>query len=414
MVTGCASDEDAPSAPIDAVDSGGPGLDGDVTSDGAASTDASEGGDAAIVCSPDGWCPTALPGAAIAAAEYLDPVFVPIDLHDVWVTPEHEAWAVAEQGYVLHWAAGAWSYVFGANVPLHTVWVAGPGDVWAGGPDGVVFHGTSSASAPGTFAFGKVELGVADDILRIRGTSASDILAITANGIFHSAGTSFEELSFPSAIPGDSAHVVSDMWKSDEDVWIAAREYSTCNKFGDTCDYQDHTLLVRWKHAADPNGDPSASFDRIPLALSCSGVTCAVVAGATAPDGSHYLVVKRPSLLPFSKPPQVAHVAPRDAGILDASAAGGNGDWVWSMDDAALAGTTPEGIWTAASTRAWIAASPGSVRRWDGQIWSIGRVAIGSPLTKRLHAIGGVVDGSGKADTWIVGENIALHRTESP
>lgn len=403
VVSGCASDEENPSAPVDAVDSGGSTvLDGGVGDDASAPLDASDAGDGSVVCSPDGWCPTPLPSAAIAKAEYLDPVFVPTDLRDVWVTPEHEAWAVAEQGYVLHWTGGAWNYVFGANVPLHTVWAASPGDVWVGGPDGVVFHGTGQG---GTLAFSKVDLGVDDDVLDIRGTSASDVLAIVGNSVFRSTGAGFEELSFPSGITGGAAYSLFDMWTSGDDVWLAGRETSTCDRFDDSCDYQDHDVLLRWTQT---------TFERIPLSLVCNNATCSVIAGTTAPDGSHYLIVKRATLLPFGKPPQVAHVAARDAGLLDASATQGDGDYVWTMDDADLAGTSPEGIWASAGSRAWLAGSPGSVRAWDGQAWRVGRVAIGAPLTKSLHAIGGVVDSNGKADTWIVGENVALHRTEAP
>lgn len=400
FVAGCAGSEETPTTPIEAVDGGDSTmLDGDLVDEASSSLDASDDGDSAVVCSPDGWCPTALPVGAIAKAEYLDPAFVPIDLRDVWVTADHDAWAVAEQGYVLRWTGGVWSYVFGANVPLHTVWASSADDVWVGGPGGVVFHGTTQS---GALVFTEVDLGIGDDVIRIRGTSAFDVLAMTENTIFRSAGVSFEPTPFPAGMDGGATYSLFDMWKSSDELWLAGRETSTCDQWDDTCDYQDHDVLYRWAHGA---------FERIPLSLVCNGSTCAVVAGATAPDGSHYLIVKRASLLPFGKPPQVAHVAARDAGILDASATQGDGDYVWTMDDARLAGTSPEGIWVAANASGWIAGSPGSVRAWDGQAWNIGRVAIGAPLTKSLHAIGGVVDESGNVDTWIVGANVALHRT---
>jgi len=412
---GCAADDDDANA---VGDDGGAGssFDGataiDGTASGDANADADAGVDAALPCSPDGWCHTTFPSADIADAAQVDPAFVPIDLHDVWVMPDHDAWAVAEQGYVLHWTKNAWSMVFAANVPLRTVWAASASDVWIAGTGGVVFHGTPKA---GQLGFDKVDLGTTDDVLRVRGKSATDVLAITANGIFHSAGVSFEAVPFPNGIPHDATQTLGDMWIRGGELWIGAHEFSTCDQFDDACGFQDHTLLLRWKGMiAASDGGPSASFDRAPLEMVCDRATCVVVSGTLAPDGSHLLIVKRQFQLPRGKPAQVAHVAAADAGLLDASAAQGDGGYVWTMDDPGTAGAGPTGVWAATGSRAWLVASPGVVRQWDGQAWTIARVAVGAPVTKDLRAIEGVVGPDGKSDVWIVGDNIALHRSESP
>jgi hypothetical protein len=326
--------------------------------------------------------------------------------------PDHDAWAVAEQGYVLHWTNNAWSYAFGANVPLRTVWASSANDVWVAGAGGAVFHGTSKA---GTLTFDQVDLGTTDDVLRVRGTSATDVLAITANGIFRSTGVTFAAVPFPSGIPQDGTQLLGDMWESGGRLWIGAHEYSTCSQFDDTCDYQDHTLLLRWKGMPpDPDAGALASFDRIPLQMVCDRATCVVVSGTLMPDDSNLLIVKRQFAVIRGKPPAVAHVAALDAGILDASAIQGDGGYGWTMDDPAASNAGPEGIWAASSTRAWLVASPGVVRQWDGQSWSVAQVAVSSPITKNLHAIEGVASAGGKSDVWIVGENIAIHRSEAP
>ena len=408
VIGACAGDDEPATTPDDAAIATDAGA---TTNDGSDLADAALDAyvvDAAEPCSPDGWCYSVLPSADIADAAAIDPDYVPVELEDVWPMPDHDAWAVANQGYLLHWTNHAWHFVFTANAPLQSVWAASADDVWIAGGGGLVLHGSTKA---GALAFDRIDMGTTDDVLRIRGKSATEVLAITANGVYRSTGSAFTALPFPNAIPKVGTQVLGDMWGSGDAIWVGAHEFSTCGQFDDGCNYQDRPLLVHWKGLADAGA--SASWDRIPLdTMTCSRQTCIIKSGTTSPIGTHFLNVGSTGIIFGGTGPQVAHVTARDAGILDASAALGDGGFIWEMDDPAGAGG--DGIWAATDTNAWNVGGAGAVRHWDSKAWELSRVAIHSPLTNDLHATGGVTCSDGTRDVWVVGKNVAMHRTEAP
>lgn len=399
IIDACASDEESPPVGDDDANAG----DAAVAFDSTATTDAAAA-DGAEPCSPDGWCYSSFPSGDIADAASVDPNFVPVTLEDVWPMPDHDAWTVSDEGYVLHWTNHAWTFVTDTNLSLRTVWAASKDDVWVAGLGGVVMHGTTTAAG---LVFTKLDLGTTDDVIRIRGRSPTDVVAITANSIYAWNGTAFTKLAFPIVSPV-SILAINDMWGSADELWIAAHEVSACFQGDVGCDFYDRSVLVHY--------EGSTSFERIPLDLDCEGRPCNIFRGTRSPTGTFFVYVEGPRLgAPVSG--FIAHVTPRDAGVLDAAAAQGDGGYVWALDDpntnSPPYGIPSTGIWAEADTSAWNIGNA-FVRHWKGQSWDVGAVSIGAPLQAALSAVGGTLCTDGSRDMWIVGENSALHRTEMP
>lgn len=407
MIEACASNDD---------DGGAAGLDDASTAqdtalafdtspanDAGADTNVSDG---AEPCSPDNWCYTRMPTDDIADAAAVDPNFVPVELEDVWPMPDHGAWAVSNEGYVLHFTQGAWKFITTTNSPLSSVWAASNDDVWIAGAGAYVAHGTTQG---GVMTFAKVDLADStDDVLRVRGKATGDVLAITQNDIFHSTNATFTRVAFPNGIARDGTQEIKDMWGSGDSLWIGAHEFSTCGQFDDGCNYADRTVLLHYV--------TTTSFDRIPLDLVCGKTLCKLSYGATSPTGTHFLHVAQNGFVGGggNLGPRVAHVTARDAGILDAAAAQGDGGYIWELDDPAC--NTPTGIWAAADDNAWSIGDSPAVRHWDGHQlpWTLSRIAVTAPVTNVLHATSGVLCTDNTREVWIVGQNIAMHRTEKP
>ncbi len=93
-----------------------------------------------------------------------------------------------------------------------------------------------------------------------------------------------------------------------------------------------------------------------------------------------------------------------------------DGAHAWSSEIAEQLGW-PEALWGHDKNDLWLVGQSGVVRNFDGKTWKISRVARTSlsPLVNDLRAIDAVVDpATGARDMWIVGDDVALHRTVKP
>ncbi|MDF2693597.1 MAG: hypothetical protein K0S65_1980 [Labilithrix sp.] len=408
-VTGCASSDE--SAPDSEVDSGGRDS---MTSDGTTDPDGANPNDADAdakgpPCSADGWCRTALPTGPLIEAGVLDPDMPSLDLRDVWVAPDRTAWAVTITGHVLRWDGVAWQIAFDAGGPLHSVWGSGTTDLWMGGENGLVVHGANKGSG---MTFERVAFAPSAVVVRVWGTSPSDVWAMTPDSVYRytggtvDGGPDFSEVVLPDPILG-RLRILTDVWGERGELWLGGMENFDCLP-GQCGNFRSTIVLFRWRGDGTGGG---ADWDRVEVEHPKLDpmVNSVLLAGGATRDGTQLAHVMQRKFL------GLVRVAPGDAGLLDASAAvDAGGDYLRTMEQAISYGR-PEGVWATTSNDVWMVGSPGLVRHWDGATWAIVRVAIDEKLlTKELHAISGTTTSSGARDMWIVGRDIAMRRSEAP
>ncbi|AKU94823.1 hypothetical protein AKJ09_01487 [Labilithrix luteola] len=368
--------------------------------------------DADKLCTDQGWCHTKLPvvpdgdGGLVAPPKGLS-------LVDVWAAPNHEAWAVTAQGYLLHWT-GEWRVAFDAKTPLRTVWGSSDSEIWIAGEDHYVAHGTSKG---GGILFESLDLGADEDILRFRSTSSMDVWAITAHRIFRYTGNHdtngkpmFTPSEFPNGIEAPSRNKITSMYQRDSQVWITGFETTDCSDNGKECCFSDNGCPVnfvaaRFRGDKTPPAD-TGSLDAWERVVMESERLIALRGGTLSSDGVHTLfTVAYPGISTW-----ITRMGKANDHLFDAGAAMPAGDYVWTLDEQPAYGSTPEGLWSSSSDDVWMIATPGIVRRWDGVKWNVAHVSItSSPLIAPLHAIDGNVT-STEHELWVVGENIALHQ----
>lgn len=379
--------------------------------------------DAPSSCSQDGWCHEPLPVGDIIDAGRVDPDRpVSIDLRDVSVSADRQAWAVSDEGYVLRWFEGRWKLVFDAHAPLASVWAASASEVWIAGRAGLVMRGTVSGTG---VSFTRIALGSTADVLRVHGVNGH-AFAITWDAFWRLEDSASGAGSLPVALPLPLAEdlpmgapVLTSMWSDRGALWLAGRESVPCPT--DDCPIVSRIVLLRWAPEGDGGGGDGASdagggsWERVPVehpAISESVYALSVTSGTAADRtlimnlATHPNAARRVYL--------VGRIAPLDAGTLDAAAAVEAGTLGLTAESAVPWGV-PKAVWAGAANDVWLVGSPGMARHWDGSSWNLVRMSIsGSPVTKPLHAVSGHRDGNGKTDVWTVGDGIAMHRSEAP
>ncbi|MDF2691981.1 MAG: hypothetical protein K0S65_364 [Labilithrix sp.] len=393
---GCADGADPePSAPIDGSS---PIAEAGVDPDAAA-----DGGTAVPACSEDGWCYTELPTLTRAEGDLLpDPNGVRLGLTAVWVAPEHQALAVSSAGHVLRWDGLEWRIDLVANAGLRSVWGGSATDVWLGGDSGLLLHGTGT---PGSLAYQPVSLGTSQKITRIWGTSVSDVWVL-ADRVYHLEGETFVAVDVPSSFGSAAEYVrIAAVWGTATDTWFAGFEVSHCAP--PSCMNVNQPYAARRK--LGPGGN--VTWDTIPMPMA--GAT-SLVGGVSAGDGVQVVTLR--------------------TGLYDDTALAGwiaddktklgtgrgpitvAGAYAWSSEAAERYGQ-PEALWsTGQKDDVWLVGEHGVVRHFDGAAWRVVRVARTklAPLVNHLHGIDGIVDPSGERDTWIVGDDVAIHRRAKP
>lgn len=385
--------------------------DAGVDAEPVAPTDASV--DAKTNCTDQNWCHTALPLVPDGDGGLLKPANG-MNLVDVWAAPNHEAWAVTAEGYVLRWKSDEWRFVFDAKTPLGTIWGTTENDIWIAGSNRYVAHAQNKG---GAVIFETVMVSPDEDVTRIRGTSPTDVWAVTPHRIFRHQGAlapdgkpSFASFEFPNGIEAPSKNAIATMYQHGSDIWIAGSEATDCSTNGKTCCFYDNAceanfVTARWKGDSGIETDAGAldAWDRI---VMTSERLVDLRIGTVGSNGMHMLVTRAyPGNTWW-----LTRIARSDANLFDASIAFDAGDYAWTLEDRPAYGSTPEGLWSSSSDDVWMIATPGIVRRWDGTKWNIAHVTItNSPLINALHAIDGVVTAT-EHELWIVGQDIAMHQ----
>lgn len=354
-------DGPAPDANIDELDASSRDARSDSDAD-AADADASdaEAGDGGPACTEGGWCVTDLPADAGT-----------LTLADVWANRE-EAWAVANEGHVLHWTSGHWSVAWNAGLALRGVLRDHAGRVWVVGEGGHVFR--HAPGAPDS-EWSPVATGVAMNYVAIceGPTSAS--------------------------LP--------------ENLWIAASQ----------------TLLVRWTGTMQDNGlDPIWHY--VPLGgidiggLSCSSDDVWAVGLDLSNYGTALMRVRSDeSWTKTTGLPATAFARP----FTSVFAWSETDLWLMDINKIVHGTTVTPAAWSTYPVGSWYYGSPTDWDVWGGSpsdVWIVGRHGHiyhydGTSLTPSITSTNGVlmtksfhgISGTSADDLWVVGEDIALHRT---
>jgi len=144
-------------------------------------------------------------------------------LNDIWTASPAEAFAVGDDGAILHYAGGSWLAMttpLSASPTLNGAWGFSPSDVFAVG-EGAILHydGISWTGAPGALP----GLG------RVWGTSASDVFAVgDASGggpaILHYDGATWSSMT----VHGNDG--LADVWGSSaSDVYAVGGDWNSGN-----------------------------------------------------------------------------------------------------------------------------------------------------------------------------------------
>lgn len=377
LVVACAADApadaDPPASPDGERDAAAPA--DDATAPDAAPTDSGvdagpdpaspDAGDAGaeMRCSPENWCHTKLPKPRL--------------LTGVWGDGEGVVWAVAQEGDVLRWDGSAWSIARAGATPLHAVWGSGPTDVWVASDTGLL-HG----SGPSSSALTWTEIALDTPIQTIWGTSKDDIWAggfvrinyNTADGrLYRYSGgdaDAAESWVVDPAAPTNVAY--AKVWgTSPDDVWMGGPLGSGSAAFRRVAD-GDGGFAWRTEHTST-----SSQFNS---------------AGSITPTSVYLL-----------------GMGPPETYVTGASSDGGE-TFAWTVHDGFKTGLALRAVWSSSPNDIYLAGIRGRLRRFDGTSWSIVRIATDdvAPVIADLHAMWG----SGPEDIWVVGHDIALHKSK--
>lgn len=388
LAMGCAQGNDPAPARVDDTPSFDAGTDTTMPSPDASTADA---GDAELPrCSADDWCYTDLPSPESfdAGGPAANPSPVVLPLSSVWVAPDHRAWSGDGLGRVLFWDGTRWRGVFVAPGSVRSIWGTSSTDVWLAGDFGVL-HGTGDS--PDALQFASVAMPTARPIMRIWGTGSSDIwiLADGTNGVFRlSAATAGDPSPFaPVVLPdGDAdagiSRILTAVWGTASETWLGGMEYQSCAP----PDCTSQSSVVAFERNA---GSESWTSVTMPIPNVTS-----VISGVSTPQGQ--LLALQATQLNTAFAARIA-----------------NGTWNSELvEDYGQA----RSMWGQKSDDVWLVGFFGVVRHFDGTQWQVSRVTRSPylPLVNHLNAIDALVDPSGEQDMWIVGNDVALHRTVKP
>jgi hypothetical protein len=120
----------------------------------------------------------------------------------IWGTEKDDIWVVMQQPTysVWHGDKSGWTNetpTF-ADAVLHDVWVAPTGDVFAVGEGGTIYHHDGSAWADQTIA------GLTEHFYGVGGTSASNVIAVGQGGIIYQYdGSAWAPMEVPGSVTAD-------------------------------------------------------------------------------------------------------------------------------------------------------------------------------------------------------------------
>ncbi len=383
MLFACAEDATEPlSAGTDAGGAVLPPSDARPTGDAEPATD----GDVEVparLCSDDGFCHSVLPQGQ--------------HLRGVWGDGTGVVWAVSLERNILRWDGTSWAIHTRTLGEISCIWGSGPTDVWIATTEGLLRStGTSSAS----LAFEPIPDLPGDASIPIRsvwGTGSNDVWAV--GGLEPAWETPRGRVLHYAGDPGDGG----TGWSVDGQLSV--------QPFGYRAVWGTPSTGV-WVHGV--------SFDDL-------GLTHVWVFHRRAGETTWMPILLPPDpndeWYPFASTILSAHIASNSSvWIVGATALPTKALWRGtSTDDGAsfewsFGPPNPNpndrdlfGVW-GTPDKMWAFGKTGLVSRWTGKKWEQALLSVtGAPVGKSLWAIWGKDDD----DFWVVGDEIALHKTSA-
>ena len=388
-VGACSDGGDATSASDDDAGSVVPPSDAATeTAEGAvdAGSDVTDG--ALPSCSVDGFCHTNLPKGA--------------DLLSVWGDGDGAVWAVSAPGDVLRWDGTEWKIVHQVGVAAYAIWGSGPADIWIGTANGLV-HGHGPSASAITFEPVDAPGDASIRITAIWGTGPDDVWAVGGIEVWDPSPTRAKGRVLHLTRPDPGAERV---WTSEEELvskQLAFRSVWGSEATGVWIDgvrpeeepMQQpalHVHLLRRPKAAD--GWTSIDLPRDPEDAA-RPYAMQLFAASTIADTSVWLIGMTG--------------LPKRGSWLGTSSDDGR-TFSWIFESRSFWDRTPFAYWAIAANDVWAVGEAGLVNHWDGSTWKQAVIRTGSvPIAKHLRAVWG----RNSDDFWVVGEEIALHRTSA-
>jgi hypothetical protein len=306
---------------------------------------------------------------------------------------------VSDTGSVLRWDGTAWT-IHSANTSAQyfAIWGSSPTDLWIGGSSGLL-HGTGADSAHVVFAPVDAPGDPTIAISAISGTGANDVWAVGG----------FLKMTYPFSSSGRVLHWADGSWTAADpslvDLTIGyTKVWSTPGSGVWLSGSSMGTSGQAAKLARRPLGADAFSLETLPSTTvygdlvtplrvdsgGCLSDTEAVIFGSMRGDG-----------------PSVWHGTSADDGAT----------FTWVVEPRAQPDAVPipdfamTALWIRSATDAWVAGSFGRLRHYDGASWSEAALAVSpKPEVAPFYGIWGTSDD----DLWVVGDNIAIHKSTSP
>lgn len=342
-------------------------------------------------CTGDGWCRIDLPDArAIGLQSYRITGLAMDGASGVYaITNSLTLGAGDGTSHVFHYEQDAWKSIFGIGPQQGGPF---PYSLKALATDGV--GGFVAVGAPSTFgAAGAVVLRIAGDVVTAEYpdlphglvaaafTSATDLWALDDQGtLYQTSTTGTGPLSWtlvPSPHmpnPDTFSYGPTALFVTTEHELVAAGHVS--GTWGDDGFVPGYAYVDR--RTADQGWVSNAST-----------LDLGVQAGVASGPGSYWLAVGE-QLVQVTRPDD-----------------GGANELEWA--EGTKLPVSPSAVWARNENDAWAVGAAGRVYRWDGQAWADSKLALnGAPLTTSWLV---AITGSATGETWVGGENVALHST---
>jgi hypothetical protein len=334
------------------------------------------------LCSKDGFCATVLPKGQ--------------HLVGVWSDGAGAVWTVSTEGNVLRWDGNAWTIHHQSKVEGFSIWGSGPTDIWVATADGIL-HGEGATPASLVFAPASDLPGDPNAPLRsIWGTGPSDIWAVGGAPDYESGQFTF----YSRAIHFGGAEADGGTgWTNDDELTALGVGFRAVWGSPGTGAWVDGI-----------GGDEYGTIYRV-LRRS--------------PGADTWSIVELPSEQPYALALHGAGLSSDSAAMISAelgvseestkatwrgTSSDNGATFTWTLTKHELWKREFFAYWGTAANDTWGVGAHGLVSHWDGTSWTQAVIRVGdTPVGKTFRAIWG----KSNEDFWVVGDEIALHKTST-
>lgn len=348
--------------------------DADARADGATS-----------LCSADHFCHSEIPEGS--------------NFLGVWADGQGIVWAVTVEGDVVRWDGTKWSIHQHLTVEsgIFSIFGVSPTDIWVPTDVGLM-HGTGATSESLVFAPVTVPGDETMIIKSVWGTGPNDVWAVGGNELWdiptavgrvaHFTGPVEDGgggWSLDDAFPADSVEPQAAWGSPTSGLWIYASK---------AIEYEFAGVVMR----------------RLPGATTWTTVDLPQDSSTPQLPGPHYFTGAGLSsddsvwLAGFGGAQSVPVV------YHGTKAAAGNGNFDWTYTKRYDWDRPISGFFGFAANDTWAMGQSGFLQHWDGTSWKQAATRVGDlPVANNFWAAHGV----SKDDFWVVGDAVALHRTNA-